>query len=112
MSEIKKPDDHLRYFIFLFEKGGKPLNPEVVSRHIEHLRGLDREGRLEICGPFIDFAGGVVVVDAVTIEEADQIAKSDPFVSEGYRTYKIQTMKWSREENNHLQNEKMEKGEH
>jgi len=109
MSKIKTPDDHLRYFIFLNQAGGKRLTQEVIEKHVAHLRKLDSEGRLEICGPFTDFAGGVVVVDALSIEEAHQIAISDPFVNQGYRTYEIRTMKWSREENNHLQAEKLEK---
>ena len=111
LSKIKSPDDHLRYFIFLNQAGGRALTPEVTAAHVAHLRRLDSEGRLEICGPFIDFAGGVVVVDARSLEEAHQIAVSDPFVNQGFRTYEIRTMKWSREENNHLQNEKLEKDE-
>jgi uncharacterized protein len=112
MSKIKATDDHLRYFIFLYEEDGKALTPDVVQKHVAHLRKLDADGRLIICGPFTDFAGGVVVIDAIDIDEAHQIAKSDPFVSEGYRTYKVQTIKWSREESNHLLDEKFEKGDH
>ena len=67
-----------------------------------HLRELDQAGKLVLCGPFLDYAGGMVIVQAESREEAEEIAKRDPFVASGTETYEVRTWELSCEENNHL----------
>jgi uncharacterized protein YciI len=94
--------NHTRFVIFLNKAGDAPLSPETIRRHIEHLRALDQEGRLELCGPFTDHPSGMVVVKAKDKAEAEDIAKSDPFVREGARTFEVRTWLLARADNGYL----------
>lgn len=75
------------FFILLHKK--KDLNEEVIARHMAHLSTLKREGRLVLCGPFLDWKGGMVVVRAEDRKAAMVDALADPFVSEGYEQFEI-----------------------
>jgi len=70
----------------------KPFDTAVIERHIAHLKQLDECGKLVLCGPFTDFPGGMVVIQASSHEEAQNIAESDPFIAEGYETYTLRTL--------------------
>jgi len=70
----------------------RPFGGDVIQRHIEHLRALDEAGQLMLCGPFTDHPGGMVVVRADSYAAADEVARSDPFVAEGYETYALRTL--------------------
>ncbi len=52
----------------------KNLNLEIVKKHVEHLKKLDESGKLILCGPFTDYAGGMVVLNCENIKEAREIA--------------------------------------
>ena len=80
----------IRYIILIDKQKNYPL--ELIKRHVDHLKKLEKSNKLELCGPFIDYEGGLVIVNADSLDEAKQIAESDPFVSEGYGTYEIRTL--------------------
>ena len=84
-------EDHVRFVIVLSKTGDAPLAPETIRRHIEHLRALDRDGSLVLCGPFADHPSGMVVVKAKDKAAAEAIARADPFVREGVRTFEVRT---------------------
>ena len=88
-------------YVYLM-KNEKPLNEELVKKHVEHLKSLNSQGKLVLCGPFTDFPGGMVVLSADNLEEATNIAKSDPFISSGCKTFEIRTLEEANEENNYL----------
>lgn len=48
-------------FVYLMNNQ-KPLNEEIISSHVEYLRGLETQGELILCGPFTDYPGGMVIV--------------------------------------------------
>lgn len=77
------------------------LDSEVVKRHVEHLKKLDEEGKLVLCGPFSE-RGGMVVLNVPSYEAADGICKSDPFISGGYKTYELRTLEVAEKSNNYL----------
>lgn len=79
----------------------KNLNLEIVNKHVEHLKKLDESGKLVLCGPFTDYAGGMVVLNCENINEAREIAESDPFIAEGYKTYELRTLEIANKENNY-----------
>ncbi|PPK76793.1 uncharacterized protein YciI [Lacrimispora xylanisolvens] len=85
-----------------FMKNQKPLNEELIKEHVEHLKSLKSQGKLVLCGPFSDYPGGMVVYLADNLEEATSIAKSDPFISSGCKTFEVRTLEVANEENNYL----------
>ena len=85
-----------------FMKNQKPLNEELIKEHVEHLKNLKSQGKLVLCGPFSDYPGGMVVYLADNLEEATDIAKSDPFISSGCKTFEVRTLEVANEENNYL----------
>ena len=85
-----------------FMKNQKPLNEELIKEHVEHLKSLKSQGKLVLCGPFSDYPGGMVVYLADNLEEATNIAKADPFISSGCKTFEVRTLEVANEENNYL----------
>lgn len=83
-------------------KNQNPLNEKIVKSHVEHLRKLNSQEKLILCGPFTDYPGGLVIFSAEDIAEATTIAKSDPFIAEGYKTFEIRTLEIANEGNNYL----------
>ncbi len=92
------------YVILLSMKPDKQFTKDVIGRHIRHLEQLDDTGKLVLCGPFLDHAGGMVVVRASSKEEARAIAEADPFVAEGFESYAIRTLHEATRENGYLAN--------
>ncbi len=80
----------------------KPLNEELIKNHVEHLKELKRQGKLVLCGPFEDYPGGMVVFQAGNKEEAMDIAKADPFISSGCKTFELRFLEEANEDNNYL----------
>ncbi|MHC0038106.1 YciI family protein [Pseudoneobacillus sp. C159] len=91
-----------RYVILLSMNPGKSFTEELVKEHVAFLRELDESEKLELCGPFTDYEGGMIVVRANSYEEAVRIAQSDPFISSGTETFEIRTWKLADKENNYL----------
>jgi uncharacterized protein len=88
-------------FVYLM-KNEKPLNEEVVRKHVDHLKHLHEIGKLILCGPFTDYPGGMVILSAQDLKEAAEIAKSDPFIAFGYKSFEIRTLELANEENHYL----------
>lgn len=80
----------------------KPLNEELIKRHVEHLKELKRQDKLVLCGPFTDYPGGMVILLAEDLAEATNIAKTDPFIASGCKAYEIRTLEPANDENNYL----------
>lgn len=90
------------FVIILNKVEGREATPDLVARHIEHLRRLDDQGKLVLAGPFEDYPGGMVIVRADSLDSARCIAASDPFVIEGVRTFEIRTWLLATRENGYL----------
>ncbi|MBB5196569.1 YciI family protein [Anaerocolumna cellulosilytica] len=73
---------------------------------MEYLKRMEKSEKLVLCGPCLDYEGGVVVLKAKDLEEAHSLAKEDPFIANGYKTYEIRTMEWVHKENNYGLNER------
>lgn len=88
-------------YVYLM-KNIKPLNEEIIKSHVEHLKKLKSQGKLVLCGPFTDYPGGMVVFLAEDLAEAINIAKADPFIASGYKSFEIRTLEPANDENNYL----------
>lgn len=53
-----------KYVILLTLNPGKSLDEGLIRGHVAHLRELDRLGHLVMCGPFADYKGGMIVIEA------------------------------------------------
>jgi len=97
--------NELLYVMFI--NRGKTYNKitrAMVEKHVEHIRSLDEAGKLELCGPLKGYPGvaGMVVLKTESYEEADELCKQEPFVVEGFATYKLVTLQVGNKDNNYL----------
>ena len=56
---------------------------QIRPTHREYLRSLLAEGKLVASGPFTDDSGALIIYEAGTKEEAEQILRGDPFCKNG-----------------------------
>ena len=97
--------EHLLYVMLLEKtKTYKRMNKAAVVRHVDNIRGLDDEGKIELCGVLRKCPGfaGMVILKAESYEEADELCKREPLVIEGYVTYKLMSLQVGNRENNYL----------
>ena len=97
--------DSWRY-VMLIERGKtyNKINKAMVIKHVDFIRNLDDDGKLEFCGAFKGFPGiaGMIILKTDNYDDADAICKTEPFVAEGYATYKLRALKVGNRENNYL----------
>ncbi len=91
---------YIRYIILINRK--KDYSIDVIKKHVDYLKRLDENDQLVLCGPFKDYDGGIAIINTESIEEAKEIAESDPFITEGFSTYELRTLELSNAENNHM----------
>lgn len=96
-----------KWLYVMFIERGKSYNKvtkAVIERHVENLRNLDDNGKLELGGPFKGYPGvaGMVILKAQSYEEADELCKLEPLVVEGYATYKLRALQVANRDNNYL----------
>ncbi|WP_088103665.1 YciI family protein [Halalkalibacter urbisdiaboli] len=69
------------------------LNDQYRPQHLAYLANLESEGKVHAKGPFIDGAGGMVIYEAESLQEATQLAEADPYVIEGVRRLELHEWK-------------------
>lgn len=76
----------------------------IVERHVEYLRRLDDDGKLELCGVSKGYPGvaGMIILRTENFEEAKEICAMEPFGVEGLVTHKLSTLQVADRENNYL----------
>ena len=93
-------------YVMFIERGKtyNKINKAVVERHVENIKKLDEAGKLVLCGAFKGYPGiaGMLILRVQSYEEAEEICKSEPFVAEGYATYKLHYFQEGNKENNYL----------
>ena len=103
--ERQEKMEKLLYVMFIERgKNYNKINKVMVEKHVDNIRKLDEEGKLELCGVFQAYPGvaGMLILRANSYEEAEEICKEEPFVAEGYATYKLRALKVGNKENNYL----------
>jgi len=119
-------------FLMMIEKSKtyNKMTKQVVIEHVENLRKLDDEGKIELCGVFKGYPGmagmyilggnadeKLYMLDKVPLfqskhfmyilktdsrEEAEEICKAEPLVIGGFATYKLVGFQIANRENNYL----------
>ena len=97
-------DKWLYVMIIKKSKTFNKVTKAVITRHVENLRKLDAEGKIELCGPFKGYPGvaGMVIFKTQSYEEADALCKTEPLVAEGYAAYTLASLQVADKENNYL----------
>lgn len=80
------------------------MTKKVVTEHVENIRRLDDEGKLEICGVFKGYPGmaGMYILKADSREEAEALCDREPLVMGGYAACKLVALQIADRENNYL----------
>lgn len=94
-----------RYVMFI--ERGKTYNKmtkDVVTKHVENIRALDDEGKIELVGAFKGYPGvaGMIVFKTINYEEAEALCMREPLVALGYATYKLRNLQVANRDNNYL----------
>lgn len=93
-------------YVMLLEKTKtyKKMNKTAVIRHVDNIKNLDDEGKLELCGVLRKCPGfaGMVILKADSYEEAEELCKREPLVVDDYVTYKLMSLQVGNRENNYL----------
>ena len=96
----------MQTYIMLIERGKtyNKINKAMVLKHVDHIKELDEDGRLVVGGVTKGYPGvaGMIIFEAESQEEAEEFCKTEPFVAEGYATYKLYSMRVGNKENNYL----------
>lgn len=80
----------------------KDYTKAVIEQHVEFLRKLDESGKLVLGGPLPDERKGMLILRVESKVEAEEIAKSDPFFTEGFSEFRVMTLHWAKRENDYL----------
>ena len=97
--------DMLMYMMMIEKtKTYNKITKKVVEEHVENIRRLDDEGKLEICGAFKGYPvmAGMYIFQTESREEAEEICKREALVVGGYAKYKLVGLQIANKENNYL----------
>lgn len=93
-------------YIMMINRGKayNKVTKAVIIRHVENLKNLDADGKIELCGPLKGYPGvaGMVVFKTQSYEEAEVLCKLEPLVAEGYATYTLAALQVADKDNNYL----------
>lgn len=77
-------------FATVFEYGNQDQIAEVRPKHREYLTSLKESGKLWASGPYTDDSGALIIYEADSQEEAEQLIANDPFRKAGvFQNYTI-----------------------
>lgn len=79
----------MAFFAALLYMKNETLNTTYRPEHLAYLDGLAKEGKIFAKGPFLDGAGGMVIYETETYEQALELAEKDPYVIHGVRSLKL-----------------------
>jgi uncharacterized protein YciI len=79
----------MKYFAAFLPMLDQEKSRTLRPRHLAFLEEQDSRGKILARGPFTDGSGGLVIYRASSLEEAQDIAASDPYVTEGARRLEL-----------------------
>lgn len=92
-----------KFVAILKSKKSGTLTKELLFKHVDHLRKLQLDGKLFICGPLDNNDQALQILKCNTVEEAKSLVNNDPFISEGYYAdYELHELIEANERNNWL----------
>jgi uncharacterized protein YciI len=79
----------MKYFAAILHLENSEKNTALRPQHLAFLLDQEARGRIFARGPFSDGAGGLVIYQAESLEEARNVAESDPYVTGGARRLEL-----------------------
>lgn len=78
-------------FVIYYRRGpawveGKSVFEQPLQEHLAYVKGLAARGTLRLGGPFTDDSGGLIVVDAANVADAQALLEADPAVRDRVMT--------------------------
>ena len=94
MAEAPTKHPKILYAMLRHTEDGAKLR-ELLSDHLEWMRGNEKAGRVFLSGPTEPSAGsglnGLTIIEASSREAADALAQQDPLIRAGAVTYSMHT---------------------
>jgi uncharacterized protein len=79
----------MKYFVAFLKMKDLEKNVSYRQQHLDYLAEKDKEKKVYARGRFTDDAGGLVIYVADSLDEAEKIATSDPYVTSGARILEL-----------------------
>ncbi|MBU8877599.1 hypothetical protein BGM26_01180 [Bacillus sp. FJAT-29790] len=79
----------MKYFAVFLSMLNQEKSKEYREQHLHYLDQKRREGKIFANGRFVDGTGGLVIYQADSFAEVEQIAKQDPYIVHGARNFEI-----------------------
>lgn len=100
-------DPYERYVIELSALPERPTPMPTIEAHVAWLRVLEADGTLDLAGPLAlnqpgELGSGLVVIRAASLQVAEALAATDPFVTSGVRTARVRRWQLSCDDNGHM----------
>jgi uncharacterized protein YciI len=76
----------MKQFIAILPMLDEEKNRLHRPAHLAYLEDLEKKGFIYLKARFVDGAGGMVIYNANSLEEAENLATQDPFVIHGARS--------------------------
>ena len=95
IAELTRNMLRKKFFVVLSQPSATPEKLKaLLPAHLEYMIGLEKRGVLFASGPLSDGAGppsgaGLTVLRVANAREARKIAKADPFVVNGLRSFEL-----------------------
>jgi len=74
---------------------------EVVKKHIEYIKKLDRKGAISLCGLFPN-NDAILIINAKSYDEVESYLSKDPIIIKKYYEFTIEEFMEANEDNNWL----------
>ena len=79
----------MKYFAAILRMVDVEKNKTLRPEHLAFLQEHDSKGRIFARGPFSDGAGGLVIYQAESMEDARTLAENDPYLKGGARELEL-----------------------
>jgi uncharacterized protein len=81
--------DAMKYFVAFLKMKDLEKNVSFRQQHLDFLEEKAKEKKIFARGRFTDNTGGMVIYIADSVEEAQSLAVSDPYVTSGARILEL-----------------------
>ncbi|HSB92897.1 MAG TPA: YciI family protein [Flavitalea sp.] len=94
-SSVEKPKMKQYFFVMLKAGANRSQDSTAAAKiqegHMANIRKLAADGKLIVAGPFGDDGNwrGIFILDTPTLQEAEQLVKTDPAIQSGRLSYEI-----------------------